>query len=1221
MRTTSIWAGLLAASAVFCVAGCSPTGTTELPPPVSPTNHKWFPLGAGTTHEYGKVVPVDGDLKCESCHPATAASFTEFQCISCHKHPTALTSRLHFGVAEFAATNGSSAGCYQCHPAGEKQAFSHAGIAADATGACAECHQEGNAFAALPKAGFTHSPLNPGECGGCHQNVADWADATSGASNAFDPNRNQVVNALQPTWAGTSIVRVTPDTQSIPMTMNHGTSTIDAGVMEQCSTCHAQADLGQYYPGVLHFSLIEAGQPQPATCSDCHRDAAPTGFVGALATSPARTPASGEMKHDAVLWNANAPTTTPAFALDCQVCHEPPANLLSTQWTFANGRSDGGVALFHASLTVAGRPQPTGCLDCHANTRPVVPVVSATMTFDHSTALGECSTCHTSTSTWVGGKFHTATAPTPTTCLPCHAGDRPTSTTGWMGMFLTSPFDYVTNANGVTHGADQDCAVCHTGPGTGVWGTNQNWRSGNFSHAPTTVAATTCIDCHTTQRPDLLQPPRDAGYDHAASGTGDCYACHQATVTRGGYVNLLPIPGGDWRGGQSYPGDQLISTPGQTVRVQSTTLNRTGALVTSMTTATANLPNAFLHTSAVIPAAISPGSAAAPDLNSCWHCHTSTGTTVTAYSNGFFHAALTNFRATPAAAITPLPQPATCDDCHAAMLPPNIVAKTDAGTPWLLPMDHGAAFTGGSVANVAAMDCSACHRTPGLGPTRWSDGKFHPNLPSGASPAECVSCHYPLITTPAADVTAADAGFVMKHRSTLVTTQACATCHSTALMRSTNLPSATTLWRTGAYHSTLTATTQPATCLECHSVTDPTSATQGTTAYTLPQGGSATNSFQWMNHTHTTVTGRDCSVCHLADAKVTGSAWSKASVYHRPPTIVPTTCAPCHGITNGRGTVVGTNNNMPAGLIDTATTTTSSASPGVKDQIAHTDLNATRVDCNFCHTQVGASTAAGVANVEWTKAVFHRSFTTANPLQVNGTTARCSNCHMNVRPGPAYTQQAHAAFTATSAQDCAACHSWPGTSTTTPNWLGATGAHAATGSTATSTLDCNTCHGQNGNSTKHLLVPAAQHYGGITNGNKCTSCHINYAGFKGTIANLKYGHTNAAANATYCVSCHAFSGQLYTTLTDTPALTFPTVAGGHQFSQTRSVTGSARACSETNPNGCFTAAHTNAGLVRCSSCHQYAATTAGTNVWTFRHEASNPGVSNSRSTVGCTMCH
>ena len=65
---------MLAASAVFCVAGCSPTGTTELPPPVSPTNHKWFPLGAGTTHEYGKVVPVDGDLKCESCHPATAAS-------------------------------------------------------------------------------------------------------------------------------------------------------------------------------------------------------------------------------------------------------------------------------------------------------------------------------------------------------------------------------------------------------------------------------------------------------------------------------------------------------------------------------------------------------------------------------------------------------------------------------------------------------------------------------------------------------------------------------------------------------------------------------------------------------------------------------------------------------------------------------------------------------------------------------------------------------------------------------------------------------------------------------------------------------------------------------------------------------------------------------------------------------------------------------------------
>ncbi len=1208
MRTTARW--LLLVFLPLLGACSSPSGTGQLPPPVSPTNHRWFPLAPGTTHEFGTIT-------CESCHLASAQSFTEFQCISCHKHPTALTKRLHLGVADFAATGGSSAGCYQCHPTGEKGPFSHTGI----IGSCAECHQVDSAFAALPKPGFTHRAINS-DCGACHQDVTDWADATAGGTDAFDPNNNLIIVSKQPTWVGPSIVSVTDDRQVIPMKMNHRTDAVDAGVLAECSNCHAQADLGQYYPGVLHWSLLTLGVPQPSACLTCHADASPTGFVGPLDSR--RTPASGEMRHD-VEWPTTS-TPTRVATMGCQVCHQPPANVIDATGTFARGRGDGGIALFHDSLTAAGRPQPTACLDCHANTRPVVAVVTAARAFDHSIALGECSTCHRSTSQWSGGQFHTASAPTPATCLPCHAGDRPTSTAGWLGTFLTSPFDYGTNVNGVTHGSDQDCAVCHGGPGTGVWGTNQNWRSGLFNHTATSVAATTCIDCHTTQRPDLLAPPADAGYDHAASGTGDCFACHQATVTRGAYVNLRPIPGGDWRGGQAYPADRLISTPGQSVRLQSTRLNRTGPLVTSMTTATANLPNAFLHTSAAIPAAVFPGSASAPDLMSCWHCHTSTGTTVTAFANGRFHASLTNYRATPAAAVTPLAQPSVCNDCHSGMRPPNVVSKTDAGT-WLLPMDHSARFTGGSVVSVAAMDCGVCHSNPGFGPTQWSDGQFHSNLPPGASPSECVSCHYPLMSTAQADVTFPDAGlpstFIMKHRSTLLTTQACATCHTGALGRSTATPTRATLWRPGAYHASLTAATQPATCLDCHAASAPPGATQSTTVYTLAEGATATNGRQWMNHAHPTVTSKDCAECHRADAKVSGSLWSPGTQFHaRVPTGV-STCATCHGLTNGRSSAPGSNNNLPGALISTATLTTSSASPAnTFDQISHNDLNVTRVDCNFCHTQVGPSTAVGVQGSEWTKAVFHRSFTSANPMAVNGTTARCSNCHLNVRPGPTYTRQAHAAFTASSTQDCASCHSWPGTNPTTPNWLGATGAHSATGSTATSTLDCNTCHGMGGNSSKHLLVAAGSHYGGIANGNKCTSCHVNYAGFKDTIANLKYAHTNATANSTGCVTCHVFAGSLYTTLTNTPGLTRPTTTGGHQFSQTTSVTGSNGSCGATGPNGCFTSIHSNAGLARCSSCHQYAATTATTNVWTFRHQPSNTGVTNSRTTtVGCTLCH
>lgn len=1199
------------------LAACSPTGTQG---PVTAANHPWFPIGEGARHAVGKVT-VEGALTCDSCHRPSAPSFQRVRCDVCHKHDATITPRLHLGVTDFAVDVSGTvdadeqaelrgASCYRCHPSGEPQLpFSHTGISSQ----CAQCHQPNQAFAELPLAdGGTHLDYGMADCGGCHTSTVDWKQVTA-APTTFDPQRSVVVNALQPTWVGTVIQSVTPNPQTLPMMMNHGAAGLGA-VVSSCATCHAQADQGQYYPGVMHWSLAVAGLPQPPTCVDCHGAAGPTGFVGTRLDT-ARTPPSGEMKHDAVVWVNDAPTSTPVITAGCEVCHQPPDdNIQDARWAFARGRDDGGIATFHLALVEASLPQPTACLDCHANTRPVTPVMSPTFTFDHGSALGECATCHTSTTTWAGGRYHLAGGPTPTTCLPCHAGDRPTSTAGWTGNFAAKPFDYVTNVNGDTHGADLDCATCHRGPGTGVWGSTQNWVGGSYGHATTSLAGNTCIACHTTQRPDLLSPPADAGYDHAASGTGDCFACHHATVVRGVYDDLYPIPGGDWRGGQSYPGDLLISTPGTSLRIPSTRLNRTGARVTGMTTTNVTLPNAFKHTSAAIPAAVNPGPASSPDQGSCWHCHTSTGTTVTAYANGVFHSALDGYRATPGGPVTPLPQPTTCNDCHAQMRPPDIVAK--AGTPaWLQPMDHGALFTGGAVSGVPAMDCGACHGTPGTGPVGWSDGVFHANVPSGATPSECVSCHYPLTTTPTADVTTAD--FDMKHRAAVVTQQACATCHTTALGRASTTPIAGTLWRTGQYHGAVTA--QPTTCNDCHANNEPATATQSTVVYALAQGGTATNGAQWMNHASPHVTGRDCATCHQADARASGAAWSPSTAFHAKVSNV-TQCTGCHGTGNGRGTTVGTNNNLPAGLTDTKTVTTSSASPGVRDQIDHREPNVSGKDCRFCHDQVGPSTVPAVQGREWAQADFHRNFTAAQPLQVNGTTSRCATCHFNLRPGSGFAGYNHTALSQTTGQDCSSCHSWPGTSPTTPNWLGATGAHAASGPTAGSTLDCNTCHGQNGSSSTRLNVPASSHYRGVSNGNTCTSCHVNFAGFGGTTANLKYGHTNAAANSGGCEGCHGFVGQLYTTLTTTPPLTFPTAPGGHQFSQSQSVTG--RVSNDTGPpRGSFTSTHTNAGLARCSSCHQYASTTATTNVWAFKHRTNNPGISQSRSTTGCTMCH
>src|SRR6266478_247416 len=195
------------------------------------------------------------------------------------------------------------------------------------------------------------------------------------------------------------------------------------------------------------------------------------------------------MKHDAVLWSGGAPTTTQAAPQECSLCHRSTSGWATAQ-------------KFHASVGA----QPSTCLDCHANSRPALltsanAALPAGVRYDHSTATGECTTCHVngSSSSWTGGKFHLAGSATPSSCVSCHQGERPTSTAGWVSAtYQTSPFDYA------THGAGQDCVTCHAGAGTGAWGSTQNWVGGSFGHEASSIAGTTCIACHSSQRPDLV---------------------------------------------------------------------------------------------------------------------------------------------------------------------------------------------------------------------------------------------------------------------------------------------------------------------------------------------------------------------------------------------------------------------------------------------------------------------------------------------------------------------------------------------------------------------------------------------------------------------------------------------------------------------------------------------------------------------------------------------
>ncbi len=1204
MTTTRL--AFLSVAVLNLVSCTTPGGDPKPPTPVNATNHRWFPITAGAMHEFGKVVSVDGAITCDSCHRPAAESFTQVHCDQCHKHTEAITQRLHLGIPSSFNVDTSAvsdpdlkaelrgANCIGCHPTGEKRAFSHTGI----VGACAECHAETNAFAALPKDGFTHRQIGAADCVSCHV-TSSWATASAAPNNVSDPAKDLVLTAQIPSFTATTISRVSPLTQTLPMPMNHGAMAIDAGVLNDCSACHTEANSNVYFPGLMHSSLASIGEPQPARCAECHTPTQPIGFVGALATAPARTPPTGEMRHDAVSWANGAPTTTHLVGQDCATCHRTPDALSDTAWDI--GQADGGRPRFHASLTAAGQAQPGSCLDCHANTRPVMllnagnAMLPAGMTFDHGTALGDCTSCHTSTSAWTGGKFHGAGSTPPASCVACHDAERPTSTATWASStYQQKPFDYVTNAQSIKHGGGEDCAVCH---GT----TTQTWVGGHFPHGPGTLATMSCSACHTTQRPTAVV----MSFDHSLNGTGDCRACHQATVTAGRYVALT-----DWQGGRAYPGDVLVTSPTQFIALTTYTLTRSAnTFVTGVTTQQSTFFNAMLHTSAAIPMEVNPGTVAMPDNASCWHCHTNTAGTVTEFKDGKFHAALATYRATPGGTVAPITFPATakCKDCHEQMRP-NLIVEKSASV--LQPMDHSSTFTGAvtiggqSVTGVAGIDCMVCHKSPG---TTWGDGKYHANIGS-AVPADCVTCHYPLSASTQADVTSGTT-FLMKHRSpqlALPAYQKCETCHTMALAKGATLPIAATLWKTGVLHSHVTP--QPASCLECHSNSEPAAATQGTTTYTLTLGGTATNGAQWMSHTIADITSRDCAVCHAADAKTTGSAWNRGTSYHAKVTS-PAGCAVCHGTTNGKGTVIGTNNNLPTGTTDSRTVTTSSVSPGVKDQVNHGDVNVTSHDCSFCHTQKGTSTAAGVQGVEWKIATFHRNFTAASPLVMNTTTGRCSTCHFALKPGPSFAAFDHSTYTNTSGTpDCSSCHSWPGTSTTTPNWLGAAAmpAFIAVGgftipvppATAANTLQTGIAN---------LPHPT------VATGVACTTCHTMASGGRRAFG---FPHTNALVK-TNCDACHEAGTDLLGTVWNNST----TVAGGAGDSRpftltsvTPSFKGSTRSCAY--PKHFYP--------TDCKECHSVPAgnglVTTGaayTAVWKFKHSEGAPMT----KPATCNKCH
>jgi hypothetical protein len=426
------------------------------------------------------------------------------------------------------------------------------------------------------------------------------------------------------------------------------------------------------------------------------------------------------------------------------------------------------------------------------------------------------------------------------------------------------------------------------------------------------------------------------------------------------------------------------------------------------------------------------------------------------------------------------------------------------------------------------------------------------------------------------------------------------------------LPATVELWKPGIFHASLTGP-QPTACLDCHVVSEPAAnvPTQSSVVYALKAGGTASNGGQWMNHGAAAVAGKDCAVCHAADAKMTGSAWSRGTAFHAAATTGIKTCKECHGLVNGGGGVVGNKNNMPVGLTSSTVTTAASAASGVASgtlaQISHGDVNVTGQDCGACHTQVGPSTSASVRGSEWAQARFHAAFNAQSPLVMNTTTGRCSNCHLAEKPPASYAAQNHSAFTAASGStDCSACHAYPGTGTTgAPNWLGSVGGAPTTISVGGFMIASPPASGTSAQvGIDNLPHPTVS---------GCTDCHSSASGGRKAIG---YDHQSPLINAN-CSSCHEAGSDLVSTAWNA-ATSASAGAGDTRPYSIAGLVPSTNGNSRALGNG-----YNHFFAADCGECHRTpggtgASSTGGTyrSAWRFDHSESR--MTNPKT---CNMCH
>ena len=935
--------------------------------------------------------------------------------------------------------------------------------------------------------------------------------------------------------------------------------------------------------------------------------------------------------------------------LPCEACH---ANAIFKGTPTQCGACHGIGTAIRATAKPANHILSTDqCQSCHTPW-----AFNPAVDFDHTQALGSCSTCHNGTAAQGKPPTHIVTD---LECDACH------NTLTWGGAIFTHV--------GVTSG----CAACHNGvnatgmpathipvdtppgaptPCEGCHSTSQfsTWAGTVINHA--SVTAMQCQTCHQTaaylgmtpstntaaadSRPnatlDASHPTSgDCGQCHttvsfAASvsrpanhipTTAPCVQCHTTgndaqyslTGTHQGVTGCLSCHG---TGVGPFANVTIVTAPANHMPVGALDCNGSGC----HTTANVN-PGGFVLGTANLTSptlSVAGHTTVATAVAACQTCHeTAPYVGMIASSAG----AWGDSRPTAFDALHPTT--GDCGGCHTTA--PTFGLNTTSG----MPANH----------IPTSAPCGQCHTTAG-NYAAYSLTGTHQGVTS------CLSCHGPtvgpfanvtMVTTPAnhfpvgsldcngsgchttsnvnpggfklGTASIASPTLSVTGHTTVAAVAACATCHETAPYAGMI---ASTASLAGDSRPTALDASHPTTgdCGNCH-VTTPTFASN-----LLPTAPKPAN------HIPTTAV---CAQCHTTPGNF--AAYSVTGVHQG-----VTGCVACHGpsvaTTFVNVTIVTTPaNHFPVGSLDCngsgCHTTANVNAGGFKIGVAsitsptltvagHTTVAAAVAGCQTCH-----ETAPYVGMVVSTASVAGDSRPTALDA-AHPTTGDCNACHTTT---PTFagnqTGGAKPANHIPTTAACAQCH------TTAGNYA----AYSVTG-THQGVTGCLTCHGPAVAKTfanVTIVTTPANHFaiGSLDcNGSGChTTTNVNAGGFKIGAASIVSptltvaGHTTVAAAVVGCQACHEtapYIGMLASTAS---------AAGDSRptaFDASHPTTGDCSGCHTTTPT--FTSNVTSGSKpgnhiptnAPCAQCH----TTAGNFAAYVMGATGHKGISNN-----CAQCH